>query len=139
MPYGNRVLVDYFLNIMNAQMHKLPMWKGKEKGFTWMRGALRLLPFGMYEYVFPREDLDFVLNTLSRNSGQYELGNLKMSMLRKIVHAKPIPKFKKDKKFLWYDELTEETINILLIGIREDVEQKEPEDKPYACWTHEAI
>lgn len=131
IAYGKRNEVEWMLRDMEAQKHPWPMWKGKKKQSIWIQGQVRVLPLGIYEYVFPREDKDKVLNTLIK-SGNYDkiLGKLKLLFIKKIYKLKEIPEFKKDFKYLWITE----NVGIIPIGIHEDVDLTNKEG-----WTHEAI
>lgn len=121
MPYGKRELVEKLLRDMEAQKHQLIMTKGEEKRVLWIDGQVRVLPFGLYEYVFPKEDLDLVLRTLvpSANKDRYSLGEIRNKVLRKIVKAEPLPDYAlQGNKFLW----VKENVEVIPIGIRKDSE-----------------
>lgn len=138
IPYGIKHAVDFLLRDMESQKHKLKVYKkGEPDNFIWLQGQLRILPFGVYEYVFPREDLDLVLTTLmpsyAQNMGSY-VGKTKIMILRKILKLKKIPKYKTDNCFLWIKD----DVSIILIGIREDGELTEKQGN-YVGWSHEAI
>ena len=64
IPYGERSGVERLLRDMESQKHLMPMTKGKKKKAVWIPGQIRDLPFGLKEYVFPKESLDKVLRTL---------------------------------------------------------------------------
>ncbi len=138
IPYGERSCVERLLRDMEAQKHLLPMTKGKKKQATWIPGQIRELPFGVKEYVFPKESLDMVLRTLKAcRSGAYGVNfkRLVYPLLRKFLKLKPIPKYEdKGKLFLWNKVF----VSIIVIGIREDGEVvgKYIDDKG---WTHEAL
>ena len=138
IPYGKIERVEETLNDMRAQKFQLPVHSpdGKETKFIWFPCQLRTLPFGFYELVFPKEQLDVILNTLGDKSDRYQLSKTKLSMIRKALHAKPIPKYKKDKMCIW----TINHVHFITIGIREDLDIVDTE-MPGECngWTHEAI
>jgi len=145
IPYGKRSEVELFFREMEAQKHKWLMWKGKEKLTIYIQGAVRTLPFGIIEYVFPREDRDAVLTSLKfqgYEQSQYKMEDIKLAFLkgnpvdfmRKILKCSPIPEFKIDKNYLWVNE----NVMIIPIGIREDEDMTEKEGK-YKGWTHEAL
>jgi hypothetical protein len=121
---------------MEAQKHNLVMTKGKKKKTIWIQGQLRLLPFGIVEYVFPKEDRDMVLTTFEaeKNYYDYVIPNIFLIPLRKILKLKKIPKYKKDKKLLW----VKEHVNIIPLGIREDAEIEDTSPN-LEGWKHEAI
>ena len=137
VPYGKIEYVDMLLRDMRACKHRWRIYNketGEEK-YYWLEGSLRVLPFGIYEYVFPKEDLDQVLNTLLPISNDpYNVNKYYLGILRKILKAKPIPEFKKEGKFVW----TREHVSIIPIGIREDGELTEV-DGPLKGWSHEAV
>lgn len=135
IPYGKRSEVELLLRDMEAQKHLLTLRKTEEKTKgLWIQGQIRLLPFGIVEYVFPKEDMDLVLNTLDFQTDRYELGNIKKLILQKIVKCEPIPEYKKDKNYLWIKD----NVNIIPIGIRHDTDITDPAG-PNQGWTHEAI
>ena len=144
IPYGKRDLVERMLRDMDAQKTLIRMRKdGKEKGL-WVQAQVRMLPFGIYEYICAKEDRDIVLATLDEGHHddyiplefKYFGFNIDaMDILRKITHSNPIPKdYKKDQKFMWLRE----NVDITLIGIKDD-----PDIVGTGTidggWTHEAI
>ena len=142
IPYGMTDWVDKLLRDMKAQKHALRIYKeGQPDQVLYMESQVRILPFGIYEYIFPKEDLDIVLTSLlegnynSDDDPYKNLGKWKITAIRKIIHAEPIPEFKRDKKFLWSKEFTA----IIPIGIRYDGEITEPEGSINPGWTHERI
>jgi len=136
MPYGKRELVERLLRDMEAQKHILPMTKGKKKQGIWIDAQIRVMPFGVYEYVFPKEDLNKVLATFYSGvwSGDYAVSKTKLAIMRKVLKLKPIPKFKKDQKYLWRKHY----VSVIPIGIREDVEIV-GDGEIDKGWTHEAL
>ena len=140
IPYGIKSKVDLLLQDMQCQKFQLKIFKKGEKDkFIWMQGSLRLLPFGVVEYVFPREYLDHVLTTLNFNVVQYpQHQGLKLKIILNIIRAflmaDKIPKFKTDQSMIWMKE----HISIIPIGIRKDINLKETQGE-FAGWEHEAI
>lgn len=135
MPYGKRSEVELMLRDMEAQKHKLNLYKDGEKKFTYIQGQVRFLPFGIYEYVFPKEDMDIVLTSLKFNrKAPYNLGTTKLALIRKMLKCEEIPVFQDNKKYLWINE----NVAIIPIGIRrdEDIIDDKEEVKGYK---HEAI
>lgn len=135
VPYGKRSEVELLLCDMDAQKHQLPMWKGKKKQYIWIQGQVRQLPFGVHEYVCPKEDMNKVLTTLGF-AGNYEnlLGMFKLFLIKNALKLKEIPDFKKDKVYLW----VKDNVNIIPLGIKEDPDLLNHTGK-YKGWTHEAI
>ena len=136
IPYGIKRCVDLLLNDMSAQKHRLIVSKGKEKEYVWMQGQVRILPFGIIEYVFPKEDLNRVLTRLNAgNPINHNISKSIISLLRKTLKLKKVPKkFKEDSYFLWIRD----HVSIIPIGIKEDGDLVEPIGQ-YKGWTHEAI
>jgi len=100
MLYGIKQAVDHLLMDMQAQKFLLKTSKGDH----WVQGSLRLLPFGIYEYVFPKESKDLVLTTLNFNNPsypQYKQIRPILSMIRKALKIKRTPKFDDKHKLLW--------------------------------------
>ena len=148
MPYGMKQHVDKFIQEMEAQKHLIPFTSpdGKEVHDIWINGQVRILPFGVMEYVFPKQDLDSVLNTLTNDTSPvpYDLDKIKIPLIkkkpldivRKLLKAKPIPKFKKHNKYLWIRE----HVSIIPIGIREERTRPVVERLgEFEGWSHEAI
>jgi hypothetical protein len=134
IPYGKKSEVELLISDMEAQKHILKMWKDVEVKNIWIQGQVRVLPFGIYEYVFPREDLDIVLNTFSANENRYQIPKIALVPIKKFLSLKKIPEFKKDKVMLW----VREHVNIVPLGIREDFNIIDNLET-YRGWEHEAI
>jgi len=134
IPYGKKKEVELLISDMEAQKHILKMWKGKEVKKIWIQGQVRVLPFGIYEYVFPREDLDLVLNTFSANENRYPIPKIALVPIKKFLNLKSIPEFKKDKCMLWIRE----HVNVISLGIREDYNIIDDLEE-YRGWEHEAL
>jgi hypothetical protein len=66
---------------MEAQKHFLENTDGSGQ---WIQGQVRCLPFGVYEYVAPKEDKDAILYTLDFDSDRYSLGKTILFFLRKF-------------------------------------------------------
>lgn len=135
MPYGKKEDVDRLIRDMSAQKHKLKLWKVSEDESAdkidiqevWIEGAVRLLPFGVMEYVFPKEDKDVVLTTLNfHKEAPYNLTNAGLFFIRKALKATTPGKFDTNNHLLWIKN----NVSIIPIGIREDVDIKE-EDTGY--------
>lgn len=134
IPYGKREAVERLLRDMEAQKHLLRLTKDGQVQDVWIQSQVRLMPFGVVEYVFPKEDKERVLNTLCCETDRYGLGKFKLSILRKMVKCDPIPEIKKGEVYLWMKE----DVNIIPIGIREDKEIIDNKEQ-FKGWTHEAI
>lgn len=137
IPYGERSGVERLLRDMEAQKHLMPMWKGKKKRGAWIDGQIRELPFGIKEYVFPKESLDMVLHTFTaKNTGEYGINFKKLAFpfLRKMLKLKKIPKYEETAQYKWNKAF----VSIVVLGIRKDGEiiGKYVDDKG---WTHEAL
>jgi hypothetical protein len=138
IPYGERGCVERLLKDMESQKHLLPMTKGKKKKGAWIPGQIRDLPFGIREYVFPKENLDMVLRTFNATEkGVYGVGfkRLVYPTLRKLLKLKKIPEYeKKGDVYLWMKVF----VSIVVLGIREDGEEigKYIDDKG---WLHEGL
>ena len=134
IPYGKRECVEKFLRELEAQKHELRMYKGDEEKSIFIDAQVRVCPFGIYEYVFPKEDIDIVLNTLGfSEKAPYRLG-AKATILRKLFGYKKAPNFNKEKTYMWIKE----HVSIIPIGIKEDSEIV-GELELDKGWTHEAI
>ena len=92
--YGGRELVERVLRRMECQQHQLKLWKKEGNAERikqlWIEGQIRQGPLGTYEYIFPKEPLDLVLNTMLTplNLDRYNLG-LRLTVLRKLLKLRP--------------------------------------------------
>ena len=138
IPYGDRSCVEKLLRDMESQKHWLHMTKGKKSQKAAIPGQIRDLPFGIKEYIFPKESLDMVLRSFGAcGAGVYGVSFKRMvyPFLRKLMKLKPIPKYdEKGELYLW----SKAFVSIVPLGIREDGEivGKYIDDKG---WTHEAL
>lgn len=135
MPVGKRSEVEIFFRDLEAQKHYLRFWKGEDEKKIAIQGQLRILPFGVCEYVFPKEDMDCVLHTMINETNRYGVSKFMLKFISHFLKLKPIPEYKKDKSYLW----VKENVNVIPLGIREDLELTEPEKTLYSGYTHEAL
>lgn len=140
VPYGIKHAVDKLLQEMECQKFQLKLSReGEPDKMMWIQGSVRLLPFGVVEYVFPREYRDAVLTTLNIQTEQYpQYKNAKfrvaLAFLRKFLHADPVPKFKTDESLIWIKDF----VSVLPIGIREDGDMIEVKGD-FLGWKHEKL
>lgn len=134
IPYGTRPEVELLLRDMEAQNFLLFLKKNKKVKAINIHGAIRQMPLGIYEYVFPREYKDIVLFTLKAKENRYDLNKIFLKIINKLVKLKPVPKYEEKKYFPWIKE----NVNIITLGIREDIDLTETEGQ-HKNWTHEAI
>jgi len=138
IPYGVIHCVEDFLRDLRTSNFLFPMINEKtgEKKTIWIKGGLRIGPFGVWEYVFPRAYEAQVLTSLDFGCDvPYNLGGLRMSVLRKVLKCQKAPKkFDTSQKMLW----VRDNVTIIPIGVRYDKEivGSKKEDDGY---THEAI
>ena len=138
IPYGARTELELLFRDMEAQKFKLKLTKKGEKDkFSYIPGQIRVLPFGVYEYIFPKEYKNIILNSMMDNNrpNRYGIPKAMVYAFRKALRLKPVPKWEKKEKFLW----TIENVMIAPIGIREDAMLIEPKDLGFKGWHHEAI
>lgn len=142
IPYGMKEWVDKTLRDMSAQKFPIKFSKAGHPDVNLLiESQMRILPFGIYDYVFPKESLDVVLTTLLESNFNlkddvYEgVGKFKTYMLRKMLHADKIPEFKRDNKFPWIKE----NVAIIPIGIKHDGEIEEPAHHLHPGYKHERI
>lgn len=134
IPYGKRSEVELLLRDMEAQKHRLKLWKGDKKKEILIQSQIRMLPFGIWEYVFPKEDRDAVLHTLNAKINYYELSSIKMTFLRKMIKCKQVIDYDEGNYYPWIKD----NVSIIALGIREDGEITDLEGL-HKGWTHEAI
>jgi hypothetical protein len=117
IPYGKRQEVELLLRDMEAQKHWLPMRKEQEQTGIWVQGTIRMLPFGIYEYICPKENGEMVMKTLDfGKKSPYDFPKLFMNILNKILKIEKIPEIKTDKKYLWIKD----NVSIIPLGIKTD-------------------
>ena len=147
IPYGMDDRVQNTLRDMKSQNFQIPYTSPTgEKKVYWTKGSLRILPGGVYEYIFPKEYKNEVLTTLDFHKPmaynldqEIKFGPLKIkpiNYLRKFLRIEEIKKedFERTKGFLW----DKEHVGIICLGIRHDGELKEIGGK-WDGWTHEAL
>lgn len=144
MLYGRKQSIDHMLMDLQSQKFRFPMHSpdGKKTETIWVQGSLRILPGGIYDYVFTKEDMDLVLTTLNFHLKEkpYDLdkkimGISPFKILKDFLKIEDIPKFKTDKTLIWYKD----GVSIIPIGIRHDKDLTEQNNEQYRGWTHEAI
>lgn len=138
IPYGIKSAVDKFQKELECQKFRLRVWNDKEEKSIWIEAQLRILPFGVWDFVFPKEYKDIVLTTLDFKNPAY--GNdygFKMKLVKSFFKrflALKTPKFKEAEKLLWIKDF----VSIIPLGIREDRILVETEGE-FKGWKHEAI
>lgn len=140
IPYGIKSCVDMLIKEMECQKFPLICKKeGEPDRSMLIQGSVRLSPFGLVEYVFPKESLDLVLHTFRADTVHYSQKGWKLKFLlkflKKFLYLKEIPKYSKEKEFPWIRD----NVAIMVLGIREDGEITEPEGSSWPGFTHEAI
>ena len=137
IPYGAMSELRLLMRDMESQKFMLKMHKEGEKDRgVYISGQVRLLPFGVYEYVFPKEYLPMVLATLCKQEpNRYHVPEIARKVIRKMLKLKPLPKYETKEKLIWICE----NVSILPLGIREDLEIPEPKDAGYKDWWHESL
>ena len=96
--------------------------EGNDK-FVAMQSQLR--PIQLYDFIFPRDSLDIVLNTLKPETGKIQGFNVSgfstiLTGLRKAMKLKKIPKPDEKKGVFAYPSEKLKDIRFVGIGIRED-------------------
>ena len=134
IPYGKRSEVELLFRDMDAQKHKLKIRKGKKEISIIIQSQVRQLPFGIYEYVCPKEDADLVLTTLKLRVNRYKVSSFYLKRLRKLLQLDKIPEFETKFKYPWIMD----NVGILPVGVRYDDEVTDKTGE-YKGWTHEAI
>ena len=134
IPYGCRHAVEVLLRDMEAQKFYM-LFNTKEgkptgKGVN-INGRIRQLPFGLYEYVFPKEHADAVLYTLDFDKNRYEIPKLILKLIKKVIKCEDTPEYKKSQYYLWIKDY----VNIIPIGVRYDADIYDDVIKQY----HEAL
>lgn len=142
MLYGNKRDYDFLIDDLNHKWFNLPIHSPDKKKteLVPIQAQIRIMPFGLVEYVFPKEYLNEVLTGLRfhlpapYNLDKKILGIKPLSFIQKYLNIKPIPKFDTSKTMI----MPNLSYSIIPVGIREDAEITEPEGH-FKDWTHEAI
>jgi len=136
IPYGNRMWVENLFRDMEAQKFYLTLTKENKKKVMLIPGAIRQLPFGLYDYIFPKEYYDVVIATLGggESYGQYKHLKKIFSLIRKTLKLKKFPKYNDKEKFPW----SRENVSIITLGLREDGELIDEHGESKG-WKHEAL
>lgn len=156
MPYGRMEWVNVFLNDLRAQkltlrLHrKNPETGIEEEQHIFTECQLRMLPGGLYEYIFPQEHKDIVLTGLNfhhKDGGHSDFDiNKEFSIfgfkikpieyLKKFLRIDDIPEFDSSKELMF----SKFWVSIIPLGVRyEQGEVQEKPGSPYEGWWHEAI
>jgi len=149
IPYGIKNFMDFVVEDLNHRYLPLRIYKKGEKDkFVLIQSQVRMLPFGIYELVFPKEFMDEVFSAFEVEEslkGEYVkrldkriMGFRPMSLLRKMLKLEPIPKYKKVNYTNFPMPEYKKFIAIIPIGVRYDKEITESLGE-FAGWTHEAI
>jgi len=128
MTRGKKNETDEFVKWMETRHLSMPVNKSDGTSEN-MLIECQLRPVQLFEFVFPKENLDVVLNSLKLphgNPSEVKDGkpsfsiNSRLFALRKMLGAQPIPQpnINAGVMFLPYDRI--KNLNILGIGIRED-------------------
>lgn len=137
MPYGAKNVVDMFIENLNQRILPMKCWKeGEKEIYINIQCCIRYLPFGLMEFVFPREFEKEVLTALRFNAktpynlNKSILGIKPLDVLKKFLNIGDIPKFEETPGFPVLDL----PVSIIPIGVRYDGEIEDPNG-----WRHEAI
>ena len=157
MPYGRKEWVDVFLNDIRAQklqirMHRQnPETQVEEEKFPLTEVQLRLLPFGFYECIFPKEHAPLILTTLNfdkQDKGHSDFNYDFEIQLPFGFKLKPMDYLKKWLGLEWPETFdnkvmmswTKFWVSVIPIGIKyEQGEICEPKGSPDEGWWHEGI
>lgn len=132
IAYGDRRNVERFLRELEAEKFILKVEKDGKTFNQYITGTVRLLPLGIYEYIFPKEYMDEILNGIGFDMQYVErMGTFKISFLRKLYGLEKVPEYDKSKKRLFWNE----DVKIIPIGIRRDLDNYTDGNG----WTHEAL
>jgi len=142
MAYGMEDKVRYFLDELVHTKLPLTYTKGKKKMFIPIQCQVRILPFGVYEFIFPREHQDVVLTTLRfhqkppYNLNKKILGLSPLKMLKKFLRIMDAPKDFDTKKIL---PIFTDFVSIIPLGVRHDPDLVEKSHHRFPGWKHEAV
>ena len=124
IAYGHRQWLEWTLREMEAQKFPITLKFGKRQKIDSLQGAIRILPGGIYEYVFPKEGRDMVLTTLNfhknNTANAYGMSKLKIAAIRKMIGHKKVKPFNTEKKLDWHMKY----VSIIPIGEKYDGEKR---------------
>lgn len=150
MPYGIKNFVDFVIEDFNHKYLPLKIYKEGEKDkFVLIQVQIRVLPFGLYELVFPKEFLSEILSALKVKSENQQnkyvkrlnksiMGFKPLSLMRKALKLEPIPGYKEIPHPNFPVPEYKKYVPIIPIGIREDKEIIEKQGE-FKGWSHEGI
>lgn len=146
MPYGIKNFCDFLIEDLNHKYLPMRLYKdGEEDKQALIQTQVRILPFGIYELVFPREFKNEVLSALKINSEKCPynldksiLGIKPMNTLRNFLNLKPIPDYEKVSHPNFPIPEYIRFVTIIPIGIREDKDMTETTGD-LKGWNHEGI
>jgi len=147
--------VDTFLNDLRAQkltirLHrKNPETGLEEEQHIFTECQLRMLPGGIYEFIFPQEHKDIVLTGLGFHEKigyaefdiekEFSLGFIKIKpieYLRKFLRIDPIPEINSTQGLIF----SKSWVSIIPLGIRYELgDVQEKAGSSYEGWWHEGI
>ena len=138
--YGIKSSVDHLLMDMQAQKFEVTFTKGKKTNKVYAQGSLRILPFGITEYVFPKESVNEVLTTLDfdnyQKDARYKIPMIAMAFIKKTLKIEKIPKFDNSKKIPWIKD----HVIVIPLGVRYDAMITQGKEAgELEGWTHEAL
>ena len=148
IPYGRKEWLDIFLRDMMAQKHfiKHTSPEGKEENVI-CTASLRILPGGVYDYVFPKESMDIVLTTLRFHvpcdypiEKEFSFMGIKIKPLdyaKKFLGLEEkLPEFKTTQQYFWEGS---QFVAILPIGIKFDDDIINPASAQLPGYKHEGL
>ena len=150
IPYGIKNMVDFCIDSFNHRFLPLRIYKeGEEDKFILIQAQIRVLPFGIYELIFPENMKDEVFSAFRvkhSQEGEY-IGRLNkrimgikpIDLLRKALRLEPMPDYKEVNYPSFPMPEYKKFVSIIPIGVRYDGEITEPSGRPYEGWKHEGI
>jgi len=148
MPYGIKNMLDFVIEDLNHKYLPLRLYKeGEEDKYLLTQTQIRMLPFGLYELVFPKEFMNEVFSALKIDDNiPYKselnkkfMGFTPIKLLQKFLKLKPIPEYKQVKHPNFPIPEFKTYVPFIPIGIREDSGMTEPKGSKFEGWKHEAI
>lgn len=143
--YGDKMWQDVFLRDLQSQKLTMRYWKeDKPDQHVWVTCQLRQLPFGLYEFIFPKEHAAKVLTSLEFHKKPYPteydfnkkiFGLSPMKALRDFLKIKEIPEFDTKDELIWIKKF----VAIVPVGVKYDREEVTEEAGEFAGWKHEGI
>lgn len=144
--YGKYEIVQQLIRDITATKLPIRFCKEGQPDFNYVIDCqLRLLPGGIYDFVFPKEFMEVVLTELNFQDktrvydfdfNKSYFGIKPMQLIKRFLKIEDAPDFTPSKEHLFW---MKEHVTIVPLGVKYDGEITEPATSPHPGYTHERI